>query len=207
VSTSTPVLTHPVDTIRRNLAAFARTAADPEAGRTAAVAVCVLDSPQGHQVLIIKRAARGLNSGQWALPGGRLEPHETPLQAALREVHEEVGLQLTEDCVVGTLDDYITDSGFVITPIVALVPGSPKLRRNPSEVHSLHRIALSRLLAPDVPRWAVAGNGAPLLQMPLRHDIVMHAPTGAILLQFREVALLGRAISVVDLQEPVFTRH
>lgn len=193
------------DTIRRNMAGFTP-AAVSHAGRAAAVTVCVLDSPHGAKVLMTKRAARGLNSGQWALPGGRLEPDETPAQAALRELHEEVGLELTPDCVVGALDDYVTASGFVITPVVAIAQGSPKLRRNPAEVHSLHPIAVSRLLSPELPRWAVA-NGAPLLQMPLRHDMVVHAPTGAILLQFREVALLGRPIRVVDLQEPDFTRH
>jgi len=177
------------------------------AGRTAAVTLCVLEGSSGAHLLVIKRAPRGLNSGQWALPGGRVEPGESAPQAALRELHEEVGLALTEDCVVGRLDDYVTDSGFVITPIVAVAADSPKLRRNPAEVHSVHRIPLTRLTESDLPRWAVCPDGAPLLQMPLRRNMVVHAPTGAILLQFREVALFGRKIRVADLRQPEFTRY
>jgi 8-oxo-dGTP pyrophosphatase MutT (NUDIX family) len=192
------------DTIRRNLAGFTRSAA-PVGGRAAAVTVCVLDAERDAHVLMIKRAPRGLNSGQWALPGGRIEPDETAIGAALREMHEEVGLELTEDNVVGVLDDFVTDSGYVITPVVTMAMGSPKLQRNPGEVHSLHRIALSRLVSDELPRWKTTPDG-PLMQMPLRSNMVVHAPTGAILLQFREVALLGRSITVADLQQPEFTR-
>jgi len=202
------------DTIRRNLAGFSRSADErlreehvtaQAGGRAAAVTVCVLDAACDAKVLMIKRAPRGLNSGQWALPGGRIEPDETATQAALRELHEEVGLELTEENVVGLLDDYVTDSGFVITPVVTMVTESPKLQRNPAEVHSLHRIALSRLVSDELPRWKTTPDG-PLMQMPLRSNMVVHAPTGAILLQFREVALLGRPITVTDLREPEFTR-
>ncbi|WP_458319033.1 NUDIX hydrolase [Mycolicibacterium brisbanense] len=192
------------DIIRRNLAEFTRSASQ-SGGRAAAVTVCVLDAEPDARVLMIKRARRGLNSGQWALPGGRIEPGETATAAALRELHEEVGVELTENDVVGMLDDYVTDSGFVITPVVATVTGSPRLQRNPAEVHSLHRIALSRLVSDELPRWALTADG-PLLQMPLRSNMVVHAPTGAILLQFREVALLGRPIRVAELQQPAFTR-
>ncbi|ORA34272.1 hypothetical protein BST13_17775 [Mycobacterium aquaticum] len=196
--------------MRRNIATFTRATDEkcvttPVRGRTAAVTVSVLDADRDAHVLMIKRAPRGLNSGQWALPGGRIDPGETATEAALRELYEEVGLQLTEDHIVGALDDFVTDSGFVITPIVAVVTGSPRLQRNPAEVQSLHRIPLDRLVSDDLPRWAPTPEG-PLLQMPLRSNMVVHAPTGAILLQFREVALLGRHITVAGLQQPAFTR-
>ncbi|GAB5900285.1 NUDIX hydrolase [Mycolicibacterium mageritense] len=199
-----PMATAWTDIVRRNLAGFTRVPARA-AGRAAAVTVCVLDAERDATILMIKRAPRGLNSGQWALPGGRIEPGETAVEAAVRELHEEVGLRLTEQDVVGQLDDYVTDSGFVITPVVTMTTGSPRLQRNPAEVHSLHRIALSRLVSAELPRWTTTAAG-PLLQMPLRSNMVVHAPTGAILLQFREVALLGRSISVADLLEPEFTR-
>lgn len=188
--------------LRRNLAYFDRIAAPP--GRSAAVVVCVLAEPEPH-ALVIKRAARGLNPGQWALPGGRVEPGETPVQAALRELHEEVGLALGADRVVGVLDDFVTESGYVITPFVAVAAGRVTPRRNPAEVQSVHRIPLRRLLAADLPRWATTPDGRPLLQLRLRRNLIVHAPTGAMLYQFREAALFGRPTRVADTHQPAFT--
>jgi 8-oxo-dGTP pyrophosphatase MutT (NUDIX family) len=185
------------------LAAFPRRAA-ADAGRRAAVALTVLDASAAARVLVLKRAARGTNPGQWALPGGRLEPSEEPEEAALREAAEEVGLHGA--AVAGMLDDFVTDSGFVITPVVVLAPEPASLARNPAEVQSLHPIALDRLLDPAVLRWAPRPGSAPLLQLLLRHDMVVHAPTGAILWQFREV-LLGRDTRVAELAQPEWTRH
>jgi 8-oxo-dGTP pyrophosphatase MutT (NUDIX family) len=191
--------------IRANLAAFdRRTAADDPALRRAAVAVTVLD---GERVLIAKRVARGLNAGQWALPGGKLDPGEEPVAGALRELREEAGLEVEPERAAGLLDDLVTDSGFVITPVVVLAPARARPQRNPAEVASLHEVPLGNLLADEVPRWAATADGRPLLQMPLRHDMVIHAPTGAILLQFREVALRGRELRIADLVQPEWTRR
>jgi 8-oxo-dGTP pyrophosphatase MutT (NUDIX family) len=188
----------------RGLADFPRRAADVGEHRHAAVAVTVLDASTTPRVLVLKRARRGTNPGQWALPGGRLEVGETPEQAALREAEEEVGLAGGE--IVGLLDDFVTDSGFVITPVVVVAPEPAPLRRNPAEVHSLHPVGLARLLADDVLRWAPAPDGGRLLQLRLRHDMVVHAPTGAILWQFRE-ALHGRHARVAGLAQPDWTRR
>lgn len=196
-----------VDRIRTNLVDFPRRAAD-SAQRSAAVTICVLTGVPGRtepRFLVIKRVPRGLNGGQWALPGGKVDAGESTVAAALRELHEEVGLAVDESSVVGLLDDFVTDSGFVITPVVVVVDGDPTLRRNPAEIHSIHPIPVQRLVAPGIPRWKRSDSGS-LLQMPLRHDMVIHAPTGAILLQFREVALLGRSTRVHDLLQPEFTR-
>jgi 8-oxo-dGTP pyrophosphatase MutT (NUDIX family) len=217
--------------IRANLAAFDRhAAADDPALRRAAVAVTVLD---GERVLIAKRVARGLNAGQWALPGGKLDAGEDAVAGALRELREEAGLDVGADRVAGLLDDFVTDSGFAITPVVVLAPDGALPRRNPAELASLHEVPLSNLLADHVPRWATTADGQPLLQMPLRarisrsaderppgtrqrtddrsaaveHRIVIHAPTGAILLQFREVALRGRELRIADLVQPEWTRR
>jgi 8-oxo-dGTP pyrophosphatase MutT (NUDIX family) len=187
------------DDIRRNLAGFSRreAAAGP---RRAAVAVCVLDaSGDDPRVLIAKRVARGRNPGQWALPGGKLDPGESPVAGALRELGEEAGIEAVE--VAGLLDDFVADSGFVITPVVALAPRGARPRRNADEIASLHAIPFAALLREGVPRWR-----GPLLQMKLRHDMVIHAPTGALLYQFREVALLGRHTRVADVAQPVWTR-
>jgi 8-oxo-dGTP pyrophosphatase MutT (NUDIX family) len=190
--------------IRRNLAAFERLAAAEAGLRRAAVAVTVLDGPR---VLIAKRVARGLNAGQWALPGGKLDPGEDAVAAALRELGEEAGLDLPRAAVAGLLDDVVTDSGFCITPVVALAPRDARPVRNPAELASLHPVPLARLEAAQVPRWARTPDGRPLLQMPLRHDMVIHAPTGAILLQFREVALRGNPLRIGDLAQPEWTRR
>lgn len=195
-------------TIKENLASFPRRAAALPARRgLAAVALCVLDADTDPQLLLIKRVGRGLNPGQWALPGGRVDTDETPTGAALRELDEELGICQDHGAVAGLLDDYVTDSGYSITPVVVLPGGATFPRRNPAEVHSVHRIPVSRLLLDDLPRWRQTRDRGPLLQMPLRRNMVVHAPTGAILWQFREVALLGRPLRVNDLIQPAFTRR
>jgi 8-oxo-dGTP pyrophosphatase MutT (NUDIX family) len=193
----------PAARIRRNLARFDRVAAVDGELRRAAVAVTLLDGPR---LLIAKRVPRGLNAGQWALPGGKLDPGEDAIAAALRELHEEAGLALAPDAVAGLLDDVVTDSGFCITPVVVIAPPGARPVRNAAELASLHPIALANLEAEGVPRWARTPDGRPLLQMPLRHDMVIHAPTGAILLQFREVALRGKPLRIGDLAQPDWTR-
>ena len=187
------------DVIRRNLAAFDRVEADT-GPRRAAVAVCVLDGDgDAARILIAKRVARGRNAGQWALPGGSLDAGESVVDGALRELEEEAGVSGVE--VAGLLDDFVTDSGFVITPVVVLAPPGARPERDPAEIASLHEIRLDVLAADGVARW----NG-PLLQMKVRHDMLIHAPTGALLYQFREVALLGRPTRVADFAQPDWTR-
>jgi 8-oxo-dGTP pyrophosphatase MutT (NUDIX family) len=193
--------------IRRHLATFERRAAEDGDLRRAAVAVTLLDAAHAPRVLVVKRVARGLNAGQWALPGGKLEPGEDPVAAALRELREETALEPEDDAVAGVLDDFITDSGFCITPVVVIAPPGARATRNAAEIASLHPIPLASLEADGVPRWARTPDGRPLLQMPLRHDMVIHAPTGAILLQFREVALHGRDLRIGDLVQPEWTRR
>lgn len=173
--------------------------------RRAAVAVTLFEHRDEACVLIIKRVARGLNAGQWALPGGRIEKGESSQQAALRELDEETGLACDPSDVVGRLDDIATGSGHVITPWVIASRSTQTLRRSPAEVASLHPIRLDRLLAPGVPRWRPTSTG-PLLQMPLRHDMVIHAPTGAVLWQFAEVVLRGRDVAIDALAEPDFVK-
>ncbi|MBU3916201.1 NUDIX domain-containing protein, partial [bacterium] len=78
------------------------------------------ENKSDHAALILTRRATSLknHSGQWAFPGGRIDKNETPEEAALRELEEEVGLKLGNERVIGRLDDYVTHSGFVITPVV-----------------------------------------------------------------------------------------
>ena len=174
--------------------------------RRAAVAVTLIDRNRAAQVLIVKRVNRGLNPGQWALPGGRVDAHEDSITAALRELREETGMEAILADVLGLLDDFVTNSGHLITPIVVAIGATQSPRRNAAGIASLHPIPLKRLLEPGVPHLRRRGPGnSRLLQMPLRHDLIMHAPTGAILWQFAEVALRGRNCRVSHLTEPAFT--
>lgn len=194
----------PIDTLREQiiarLTAFDRRQVPPAGGvRRAGVTVCVLeDAERSPYVVVIRRASRGRNPGQWALPGGRADDGEQPVAAALRELSEETGITGVE--VAGLLDDFVTDSGFVITPVVAF-GGRQEAVPDPREVASVHAVPLERFLAPGVPRWK-----GELLQMPLGPSIVIHAPTGAILWQFAEVALRGREQRVFDVAQPHWTR-
>ncbi|MEV5080527.1 CoA pyrophosphatase [Streptomyces sp. NPDC056159] len=209
-SAATAPVTHlgeAADRIRANLAAFERREATaPQATRRAGVCLTVFGHRGQAHVLLIKRAPRGRNAGQWALPGGRLDDGETPVAAALRELAEETGISAQPGDVAGLLDDFVTDSGFVITPVVVIPRAPVTPARDRREVHSLHPIPLHRLTDPDIPRWRTADDGRPLLQLPLRRGMVVHPPTGALLWQFREVALLGLPTRVADLAQPVFTR-
>ncbi|HEU4425918.1 MAG TPA: NUDIX domain-containing protein, partial [Pilimelia sp.] len=155
--------------------------ADPGAVglRHAAVSVCLVDRGREAHVVVIKRVARGRHPGQWALPGGRLEPSETAARAAARELAEEVAIAAEPAGVVGALDDFVSAAGFVITPFVVLAGAGAVPRRNPDEVHSVHLIPVRRLLDPALPRWRPVPGGGRLLQMPLRRGMVVHAPTGA----------------------------
>lgn len=194
--------------IGERLSTWDRYEVAPEPGeRRAAVAVTIFDHRDSAHMMVIKRVGRYTNPGHWALPGGRIDAGEGPAEAALRELAEETGLCAEPADVVGILDDFVTLSGYVITPVVVCLPGKPIARRNHAEVASLHPIPVQRLMEPGIPRWLEPTAGEWLLQMPLRHDMVIHAPTGAILWQFAEVALRGRHTRVNELIQPEFTAH
>jgi 8-oxo-dGTP pyrophosphatase MutT (NUDIX family) len=159
----------------------------------------------GPAVVLTRRAARlRAHAGQWALPGGRLDDGETPIDAARRELHEELGLGLPESDVLGLLDDYPTRSGYVITPVVVWGGDEPEITPHEAEVLSVHRIALSELCRPDSPRFVtIPESDRPVVQLPIGGDLI-HAPTGAVLLQFRRVAIEGVCERVAEYEQPVF---
>jgi 8-oxo-dGTP pyrophosphatase MutT (NUDIX family) len=160
----------------------------------------------GASFLLCRRAAKmRSHARQWALPGGRCEPDETVAQTALRELHEELGLLLGGDSVLGLLDDYPTRSGYVITPVVVWGGGDVELVPDPSEVAYAYRIGLHELCRVDSPRFvSIPESKQPVVQVPLGGDLI-HAPTGAVLVQFRWVAIEGRIDERVDgFEQPVF---
>jgi len=159
----------------------------------------------GAAFLLTRRASRMNNHpGQWAFPGGRLDAGETALQAAIRECEEEIGLSLTSDHLLGQLDDYPTRSGYVMTPFVFWAGAHAEPVPNPGEVDSVHRIAITELLRDDSPRLVeIPESDRPVIQLPIGGDLI-HAPTGAVIYQFRRVAYEGTPHRVDEYEQPVF---
>lgn len=192
--------------LARNLAAFEARADVRDDLVRAAVAVTLVDDDAGHACFVLtRRAARLANhGGQWALPGGRMDGDETPVEAALRELREEVGLACGADAVLGLLDDYPTRSGFVITPVVVWGGPARRLEPDPREVASVHRVPIAHLDRPGVPRLRrIPQSERPVISIPLVGTHI-HAPTAAVVYQFREVALHGRPTRVAHFEQPVF---
>jgi 8-oxo-dGTP pyrophosphatase MutT (NUDIX family) len=197
---------------RRNIAercaAFARLpASEPvPALKRAAVAIALTEADAaGETAVLLTLRAAGLRAhrGQWALPGGRCDAGETPVEAALRELHEELGLELAPGDALGLLDDYPTRSGYLITPVVVWAATAAAISPNPEEVASVHRIALGDIERTDAFDFVAIPESTRRV-IRFRHaGQFIHAPTAALIYQFREV-LAGRDTRVAELEQPVF---
>jgi len=200
------------DTTRRNIAelcgAFARAPATglaPELKR-AAVAIALTSAEEADETaLLLTRRAAGLRAhrAQWALPGGRCDAGETQVQSALRELREEVGLDLKPDAVLGLLDDYPTRSGYLVTPVVVWAGRDGAIEPNPQEVASVYRIPLGIIERENAFDFiAIPESIRRVIRFHWEARLI-HAPTAAMIYQFREV-LAGRDTRVADLEQPVF---
>jgi 8-oxo-dGTP pyrophosphatase MutT (NUDIX family) len=202
------------EAVTANLARFERVAASPVSAAgpaspdgliAAGVAVCVVFQEDGTAALLITRRADTLRShaGQWALPGGRREPGESAEDAARRELQEETGVSVGAGDVLGLLDDYVTRSGYLITPVVVWGgPADPAMRGPETEVAGIHVIPLADFdVTPRLVR--IPESTAPVIQLPLLGEY-LHAPTAAIVYQFCQVALHGNMIRVAHFEQPVF---
>ena len=206
--------------IRANLAQFDVITHEKEGLKQAAVALTIVnierdpaiynisyhDSWRQHAAIVLTQRASRLrkHAGQWALPGGRMDAGETPEETALRELEEEVGLKLGLQHVIGRLDDFTTRSGFIMKPVVIWAGTGITLTANPTEVAAVHRIPLREFMRQDAPILNPTSKGdPPVLLMPIGNSWIA-APTGAILYQFREVAILGQHIRVAHYEQPFF---
>jgi 8-oxo-dGTP pyrophosphatase MutT (NUDIX family) len=192
--------------IRRHLEAHPRQQTDLGGRGHAAVALTLVGDELARPCFVLTRRNPELrrHAGQWALPGGRIDPGESVEQAALRELDEEVGLVLPESSLLGFLDDYPTRSGFVITPVVIWGGPGAELDPNPEEVAEAHRVPIAELDRPEVPQLRrIPESDRPVISIPLLGSNI-HAPTAAILYQLREVAIWGRGTRVAHFEQPVF---
>jgi mutator protein MutT len=206
--------------IRERLQAFEVQRLGDASHRQAAVAIAVCDEGYGADLsglpnhadwseaaalILTRRAGQMRNhAGQWALPGGRLDAGETPEQAALRELSEEVGLELDASSVLGRLDDFVTRSGYVMTPVVVWADAARTLVANPDEVATIHRIPVEVFMRDDALLLdRLEGSEHPVLRLQVGSQWIA-APTAALIYQFREVCIAGRVTRVSHFEQPRF---
>lgn len=197
------------DRMHAHLANFPRQEIDDPSLRLAGVALVVArDEVKAKACLLLTRRSSQLrrHAGQYALPGGRVDDGETLQDAALRELSEELGLHYPPTSVLGALDDYQTRSGFCIRPFVIWGGSLDGMTPDPIEVAKVFQIPLSDLDSPDIPRLTPSDDpGRPIMGAPIATTgHVVHAPTAALIYQFREVAMHGRATRVSHFDQPQF---
>jgi 8-oxo-dGTP pyrophosphatase MutT (NUDIX family) len=189
-----------------NLDRFERNTHDAEGLKRAAVTLLLVAGDEHEACFVITRRAPRLSShaGQWALPGGRLDPGESATEAALRETAEEVGVELPSAAVLGVLDDYPTRSGYAITPVVVWGGLDCELVPNPDEVAKAYRVPLNVLERSEVPQLrSIPESDRPVISIPILGTNI-HAPTAAVLYQLREVVMRGESTRVAHFEQPVF---
>jgi 8-oxo-dGTP pyrophosphatase MutT (NUDIX family) len=173
---------------------------------SAAVAIVLLEDGEGEARIPLCLRPEGLarHPGQFALPGGKLNPGEAAEAGALRELQEELGLVAGSESVLGVLDDFDTQSGFTITPVIVWSKSeTAELHPSAGEVAALFLLELGDLQS--AVRGAKRGSSrAFCLELPWGP---VYAPTAAMLYQFSEVALDGRATRVNGFYQPPFARR
>ena len=117
--------------------------------RPAAVLAAMTERERPGFLLIHRPSNMRSHPGQVAFPGGKIDPGETPVEAALREAYEELGIHERDVTVIGTSDTYRTGSGYAITPVIAVVPPDLKLNPSPTEVAAWFEAPVDFVFNPD----------------------------------------------------------
>lgn len=187
----------------QRLAAWERRTTHDPALKASAVALAMVPGEGGRGIWVARRPSTlRAHANQFALPGGRLDPGEDAVEAALRELDEELGIALGPASVVGLLDDYATRSGYLITPVVCWVDEPLVPVPSPDEVDELFFVTLDEVVA-DPAFDTIAESPRPVIRLPIM-DRWVHAPTAAVIYQFAQVVVLGRDTRVDELEQPVF---
>ena len=121
---------------------------DPNSGTPAAVLIAITDRAEPGVILTLRREHMRTHAGQVAFPGGRLDPGEDAVAAALREAHEELGLEPSAAEVIGEMETYRTVTDYLVTPVIALVPPDLPLYPHEHEVADWFEAPLEYLLDP-----------------------------------------------------------
>ena len=191
-------------TIAERLAGFQRIPIVRPGLRAASVAVCMVVRHGALCLLITRRAANLRNHpGQWALPGGSRDPGESAEETARRELREETGVAVEPGDVLGVLDNYVTRSGYLITPVVVWGgPVNTTMAGPPSEVAQIHVVPLADLDRPPQ-LLRIPESERPVLRLPLLRGFV-YAPTAAVIHQFCQLARHSQTTRVAHFEQPVF---
>jgi 8-oxo-dGTP pyrophosphatase MutT (NUDIX family) len=119
----------------------------------AAVLVPVILGPTPGILLTKRNAHLNKHGGQVSFPGGRIDAHDADAEAAaLREAAEEIALDRAQVEILGRMADYVTGTGYIITPILGLLPPGLELRPAPEEVEAVFELPIGVLLDPDAPK-------------------------------------------------------
>jgi 8-oxo-dGTP pyrophosphatase MutT (NUDIX family) len=114
----------------------------------AAVLIAITDRDEPGVILTVRREDMRTHAGQVAFPGGRIDPHEEPIEAALREAHEELLLESLAVDLVGSIEPYRTVTGYVVTPVIGVIPPDLPLTPHEYEVADWFEAPLTYLLDP-----------------------------------------------------------
>jgi len=138
----TALATQPVEPLLEGDLAELRAQASTEA----AVLIAITDRAEPGVLLTVRREHMRTHAGQIAFPGGRVDPGEDVVEAALREAHEELLLDPAAAEIVGSIEPYRTVTGYVVTPVIAVIPPDLPLAPHEQEVADWFEAPLAFLL-------------------------------------------------------------